>query len=248
MSDYERYSDYNHIGEDNIEDVYPPPLWIKILRVMFRVMLISVCVLVCGILGFRLILSGWYPAAMKRLHVTEPMRAVIAEKGELDVYTQTLVVPYEDRATGFFIADNMFLVKDTGSLQISVRTNVKQYSRIAEHYKVECPEDLTDFLVFTLHYNNQNDADSTNTPTEIIEITYTPTKIMKESHMGYDYYKICFDGISLADNIPWYRLNIHIKGYEDTEKIPAASIVIYENNPEYSKFTPYTPSKKELGQ
>ena len=235
MSDYERYSDYNNPDDDS-EELHPYPLWFRILRKAVKWLFIAICLLTVGLLLFRMSLLGWYPDSAKQLYMTPAIAEEYAKTGEVEVLIQKLLVPYESRKYGFFSADNMRYIKATGSLQCSIRVNRSAYAEMSEVYKTSLAKDRDDNLSFTLYYSNGED----------INLSYTPTHVSRETHLFYDYYKICFDGIDTSESLPWYRLNIHLSGVADTEAEPTACIVVYENNEEYSHFTPYIPSKEEL--
>ena len=237
MSDYERYSDYNNPDDDS-EELHPFPLWFRVLRAASKWLVISISLLMVAVLLFRICLLGWYPAPVKELHMTDPLKAHYREQGSIEVLSQKLLVPYESRKYGFFSADNMLFVKATGSLQCSLRINRSAYEEMSALYKTNLAADSEDNLTFTLYYSNGED----------INLSYSTSYVSRETHLFYDYYKICFDGIDTNEALPWYRLNIHLKGVADTEEKPTACIVLYENNEEYSRFTPYVPGKEELSR
>lgn len=238
MSDYERYSDYNNPDDDS-EELHPYPLWFRVLRSTAKWTVIGICLLTVGVLLFRICLLGWYPKMAKQLYMTDPLKAEYREAGKLEVLTQKLIKPEESRKYGFFYADNMLFVKATGSLQCSLRVNRSAYGQMSEAYKTNLSAEAKDNFTFSLYYSDG----------ETLNRCYTPTYINKETHLFYDYYKICFDGIDTDEDIPWYRLNIHPKGVEDTEDQPTAHILLYVtniNDEAYYGFTPYIPSKEEL--
>lgn len=233
MSDYERYSDSDHRDNDD-EKLYPVPLWIRVTKLLAKIMLVTVCLATVGLLVFRMIFASYYPAVAKQLYMTDALRAAYVENGQLDAYTQNLLIPYESRKDGFFFADNLIFLYAPGSLQCSLRVNRKTYEDIAEANSVDLPSEIEGFLSFSLYYGGE----------EVEDVCYTPTHVERTTRLYYDYYKICFDGVDFAD-IPWFRLNIHIAGHTDTEADPAACIVVYENNEEYSAVTPYAISGEE---
>ena len=238
MSDYERYSDSDH--RDNTDDaLYPVPRWIRVMKILLRVALILLCLATVGVLAFRLIFAGWYPKDCKRLQMTDALRAAYTERGSLQAWTQELAVPYENRKTGYFRADNLIFLKDPGALQCTLRVNRASYEDIAKAAGVENTSDIEGFLTFSLYYGGEG----------VESIVAHPSSVRRETHLYYDYYKICFDDLSFSDRdgkeIPWYRLNIHIAGSADSEPDPDACIVVYENNEEYSDIRAYPISKEE---
>lgn len=233
MSDYERYMDYNGVHDDD-HLLHPPAKWVMVLKALCKWLFVLACLFVVGLLAFRLAFAGWYPRFAKKLYMTPAISEAYAENGTLTALTQTLAVPWEDRNSGYYMADNLIVVKESGSIQVSLRVNENNYALIAQ--AVGLTEDyVRENLTFTLYYGAED------TP-----LTYSTAKVIKDKKLLYDYYKICFDGVDLSQNIPWYRLNIHITGYADSEAEPLACIVVYENNEEYNIFEPYRLSKGEL--
>ena len=235
MSDYERYMDYDGVHDDD-HLLHPPAKWVVVLKILCKIFFALICVFVVGTLVLRMVLAGWYPKSAKQLKMTPALAALYAEQGTLTAYTQDMIAPWEDRTNGYFIADNLIVVKESGSVQLSVRINRQNYERIGAAAG-QSEQQAIDGLYFTLYYGGEQTAYS-----------YAPTSVSVETKFYYDYYKICFDGINLNDEIPWYRLNVHINGTADTEEKPYACILVYENNEEYSLFDPYQISRKELEQ
>ncbi|MBP5209569.1 MAG: hypothetical protein J6125_01780, partial [Clostridia bacterium] len=237
---YERYSDSDH--RDNPDDaLYPAPLWARILRVTIRVLLTLTCVTVLGLLAFRLIFAGWYPRVCRRLHMTDALRAEHTAAGTLSPLTQKIAVPYEDRATGFYMTDNLLVVRETGSLQCSLRVNRRNYADVAERAGVAAPTDAEGFLAFSLVYEWTEEDGAVRG-----RLTYAPTAVLRETHLGYDYYKICFDGVDFdgalfddpsfdevetPDSTPWLALEIRVA--DAGESASPARVLVYENNSEF---------------
>lgn len=234
MASYdERYADYDR-GDDD-DELYPPPKWVQILKKCVKIGFSLICIFSVGLLLGRMALMGYYPAFAKQLYTTDAIRAYYQTNGTLNPLTQISVVKYEDRTTGFFFLDNIIVIKETGSLQCSLRVNRRAVEDIATHHGVEAPDDIIQFLSFSAYYSDEKD----------IHLSYTPTHVEQKTQYLYHYYKICFDGVNLEDNIPWYRLNIHIQGKADTEAEPAACIALYQSHSEYAPLTPYKMSKEE---
>ena len=233
MSDYERYMDYNGVHDDD-HLLHPPSKTAVVLKILCKCSLVLTCLFVVGVLALRIVFAAWYPASAKKLKMTPAIEQAYQLNGSLTALAQDMIAPWEDRVNGFYIADNLIVIKESGSVQLSVRINHANYEYIAAQVKQEA-DGIKDHLSFTLYYGAEQKS-----------LAYAPTSVSVESKLYYDYYKICFDGVDISDSIPWYRLNIHIAGYADTEEKPYASILVYENNEEYNVFYPYEISKKEL--
>lgn len=233
MSDYERYMDYDGVHDDD-HLLHPPSKTAVVFKILCKCLLVLTCLFVVGVLVFRMVFASWYPVSAKELKITPAISAAYQVNGSLTALSQDMIAPWEDRTNGFFIADNLIVIKESGSIQLSVRVNHANYAYIAEKVK-QSEEAVKENLSFTLYYGAEQ------TP-----LTYAPTSVTVDSKFYYDYYKICFDGVDISDSVPWYRLNIHVNGYADSEEKPYAGILVYENNEEYNVFYPYEISKKEL--
>lgn len=234
MSDYERYMDYNGVHDDD-DQLHPPAPWAVFFKKLCRWLFIAVAVGVIAIFAIRFAVAEWYPKMAKQLYLTDPLAAEYGASGELTVLTQEMLVPVEDRADGFYRADNLLVIRQTGSIQCSLRVNRHALDDMAERYGLSGADRVMDALSFTLYYK---DAEGT-------VYSYGTAHVERDSHLWYEYVKICFDSVEL-ENIPWYRLNIHVEGVADTEEEPTACIGIYQNNADYNRFDPYRPSREEL--
>ena len=96
--------------------------------------LVTFVFVLAGLLFFRFWLNGYYPAAVRTLIPTEPLRAAMAEGGTLDAATQKLRVSYDDPNEGRFFAGQMVFSKETGSLQVTVRWNRSTLDLLKEEY------------------------------------------------------------------------------------------------------------------
>jgi hypothetical protein len=244
MSDYELYGDYNK-GEDEDFDAPPPYLVWRILGHLFRALLVCILLGACVILGFRIILSHYYPKQIKRLYYTEALSAYAAAGGDMSALTQDIRVPFEaeiletdgeelqvqTQQKGYYYADNLIVLRGAGALQCSIRLNRHSIEEIAEEYA------LTDFSM-------GEDAFSF-TLVDNLGRRYTPSAILVESKLLYHYVKLCFDGVDF-DGAEWMRVEVTPRGADVTSPTyRQIAVCIYENHESYSKFSKYTLKKSE---
>ena len=207
MEDMERYGDYNEIDEAPGGGKNPVILVIKILIGL-------VCLLVVGLLGFRMFVFNYYPKEMKQIYFTDSLSAYYSEKGG-DIYaeTQKLRYKYDDAEEGNFFADNLILVREAGQLQLSVRYNKNLLDKLSEKYGREI--DPTSDFIFSLARTKDgyNDGDG-----ELVteEIGTLQAKIFDQSQM-YGYFKLAFDGVDFRldegeEPVAWIRIEIRIAG------------------------------------
>ena len=231
MEDIERYSDYNEIDEAPGGNKNPIVLLLKILVVLL-------CVLVVGVIAFRLVLFNYYPNEMKNIYFDEELAEYYTlQNGDINAKTQTLRAPYDDPDFASFFADNLIVIEDVGQLQLSVRYNSSVFDTIEEKYKVKLDPDTKDLFTFELE---RVPFDESMPAYKIGDLKYSES----DSLMMYTYYKLVFDDVEfLGEETPdWIRLKITLNGVPKAEPY---YILIYENTEEYSAFSEYKLSRKE---
>ena len=104
MEDIERYGDYNETDEE-------PSGEKSHIGLILKIVIISVCLLVVGLIIFRVILFSYYPKAMKRIYFNDTLTAYYNEhSGDINAETQKLRAPYDDPDFASFIADNLIII------------------------------------------------------------------------------------------------------------------------------------------
>ena len=223
MEDLERYGDYNDTEDDAPRGKSPVLLILKIL-------IFTVCIAVVFVLGFRIILFNHYPSSIKDLYYNDVLRQHYSDSGnDINVLTQSLRAPYDHADEGNFFCDNLYVIREAGQLQVSVRFNVSLVDSIKEKYGVEIDPNDPDIFSFSLARNPGGEG-------EAIESIGKLTYVKNESSMMYRYFKLVFDDVDFGDgedSVNWIRLEINIEGVEREEPFMVA---IYENHEDYSSF------------
>lgn len=231
MEDIERYGDYNEVDEAPGGNKNP-------VATLLKVLVISLCALVVGVIMFRVILFNYYPNEMKRIYFNEELSEYYALKGgDIGAVTQKLRAPYDDPDFASFMADNLIVIKGAGQLQISVRYNSSIFDTIEEKYGVRLDKDADALFDFELE---RVPFDENESAYKIGELDYS----VKDSALMYTYYKLAFDGIDFygEDTEDWIRLKITVKDIPDADPY---YILVYENTEAYSTFSDYKLSAKE---
>jgi len=231
MEDIERYSDYNEVDEAPGTSKNP-------VSTLLKVLVIALCLLVVGVIVFRVILFNYYPRKIKNIYFDEELTEYyILQDSRINAKTQTLRAPYDDPDFASFFADNLIIVEDVGQLQLSVRYNSSVFDTIEEKYGVRLDGESNELFTFRLE---RVPFDTTEQPYSIGTLEYSDT----DSLLMYTYYKLVFDGVEFldADTPDWIRLKITLNGVPSAEPY---YILIYENTDEYSAFSEYKLSGKE---
>lgn len=232
MDDFERYSDYNEYEDDE-------PRKKSAVGLILKILVAVVCILVVGVLAFRLIIFNNYPDSVKNIYFNEKLEAYYNETdGNIGALTQNLRAEYDDPDEGNFFCDNLIVIPSINQLQLSVRYNVSLMESIKEKYGVELDADADDIFDFRLSVIPLSKNDGTAIKTG--ELTYKSTDKM----MMYRYYKLVFDDVDLSlegeDEI-WIRLEIFINGVEMKDPY---MILVYEDTAD-AVFEDYKLSSKE---
>ena len=231
MEDIERYSDYNEVDEEPGTSKNP-------VSTLLKVLVIALCLLVVGVIVFRVILFNYYPRKIKNIYFDEELTEYYTlQDSRINAKTQTLRAPYDDPDFASFFADNLIIVEDVGQLQLSVRYNSSVFDTIEEKYGVRLDGESNELFTFRLE---RVPFDTTEQPYSIGTLEYSDT----DSLLMYTYYKLVFDGVEFldADTPDWIRLKITLNGVPSAEPY---YILIYENTDEYSAFSEYKLSGKE---
>ncbi len=229
MEDLERYGDDNDLDEEELGEDKKSGF-----RLFFKILVAVCCILVVGVLGYRIFLSEYTPSEMKNLAYTDSVIAHYeATGGKLGAKTQKLRFSYDDEDRGTFFAENLIIIPEIDHLQITLRYNISTLPVLEETYKTEglAERDPKEFLHFRLYDNYDRAYDA---------LAYEETGEMAM----YRYFKLAFDGVDFDpnENAPeWIRLEIFFEGQSE----PFSYILVYENNADYSSFAEYKLSKGE---
>ena len=237
MAEYDGYGSYDSYGED--EEPSAGRHWV---RRLLKWALFCLLLGVCGILIFRMVFSGYYPAEMKQLYFTPALTAYYEANGGVPgALTQDLRINYdnslyseeEQRPSATFFAAYPVYVPENGSLQFTLRCNEDALSLLAEEKGLtEIPPATEETFEFSLVDNLGN--------------RYYPEHIEYAEKLFYRYLRLAFEGVSFSDDVKWIRVDIYYKGEPiDYEENPRGAIPVYENNEDYGVFVPYELSGKE---
>ena len=231
MEDIERYGDYNEVDEAPGGNKNPVTFFLKGL-------IIAICLLVVGVLTFRLVLFNYYPSEMKNIYFNDELTELYkSNNGEIDAKTQSLRAPYDDPDFASFFADNLIIIKEAGQLQLSIRYNESVFDSIEEKYGVRFDSESENLFSFELE----------RIPFEESEAAYSVGELdycASDSLLIYTYYKLVFDGVEFLgeDESDWLRLKITLNNVPSAEPY---YILVYENTDEYSALGDYKLSGKE---
>ena len=231
MEDIERYGDYNEVDEAPGGNKNPVVFLLKVL-------IIALCVLVVGVILFRVILFNYYPRDIKNIYFNDDLKEYYSSTdGDIDAITQTLRAPYDDPDFASFFADNLIVIKGAGQIQLSVRYNSSVFDTIEEKYGVRLDGNADGLFSFELE-RVPFDKDEQTYKIGELDCAFTDKALM------YTYYKLVFDGVDFpdSDTPDWIRLKITVNGIENAEPY---YILIYENTEEYSAFGEYKLTGKE---
>ena len=231
MEDIERYGDYDEIDEPSGGQRN----WVAFT---IKALVIVLCLLVVGLILFRVILFNYYPKDIKNIYLDDELTLLYdSNNGEIGALTQKLRAPYDDPDFASFFADNLIVIKEAGQIQLSVRYNSSVFDTIEEKYGVRLDSESESLFTFTLERVPFGESKD---PVTIGVLDHS----FSDSLMMYTYYKLVFDGVGFPpeDEPDWIRLRITLN---DIPKADPYYILIYESTDEYSAFSEYKLSRKE---
>lgn len=206
MEDYERYGDYNDVGDDG-KYGRPRPI-LRLLKILVTLALF----LFCGFLVFRLIVAEYYPRDLRGLRST-PALAAYAAENDLHPEKLKIRVPYDDNVRASFIADNLVIERGAGAVQFTLRLSRDTMARLSETIgeNVGGKPDESYFSV-TLYDDLGN--------------RYEPTDQLGRTYLWYRAVKYCFDGVGFA-GVGWIRADVYLVSDPDASE-PYASIPVLD--------------------
>ena len=230
MEDMERYGDYNEIDEAPGKKSNP-------VVTVLKALCIAVCVLVIGVIAFRIVLFNTYPAEMKSLYFTPALEKYYESVGEdMQVATQTTEVKYDDPKEGNFFFDYLIVVPEADHLQVSIRYNTSLMDSIKEKYGVTVdpnadPAEIFEFKLVrsVAGYVAPEGGKPTTVPVESAGVL---VDTVSADSLMYRYCKVAFDGVDFGldegeEPASWFRLDITIKGVEMKEPY---TLPVYDQN------------------
>jgi len=206
MADYERYGDYNDLGDEETPGRRRPVL--RLLKILVSLSLF----LFCGFLIFRLVVAEYYPRDLRRFRMTEPLVAY-AETHDLSTEKVKIRVPYDNNVRASFIADNLMIERGAGAVQFTLRLSRYTMTRLADVLGEDVGKkpDESRFVVVL-----QDDLGN----------RYEKTEEIGRSYLWYRAVKYCFDGVRF-DGVGWIRADVYLASDPDAAE-PYASIPVLD--------------------
>ncbi len=214
MEDLERYGDYNEIDE-------APGKGNPVIRIL-KFLVLAVCVLVIGVLVFRIFLFNSYPGEMKSLVFTPALEEYYnSQNGEIKLFTQSTEVKYDDPKEGNFFFDCLIVVPEADHLQVAIRYNTSLMESIEKEYGIvlDPDSDPADIFEFTLVKTKPGYVAPESGKNEAVPVEPVGTLVSATGakSLMYRYCKVAFDGVDFGldegeESVAWFRLDITVKG------------------------------------
>ena len=205
MADYERYGDYNDIGDEKNGGRRP-------VRRLLKILISLALFLFCGFLVFRMIVAEYYPRDLRTFRVT-PALELYAETHDLSPEKVKIRVPYDDNVRASFIADNLLVERGAGAVQFTLRLSRYTMTRLSETLgeDVGSKPDESRFIVRLL---------------DNLGNRYEKTDEYGRSYLWYRAVKYCFDGVDF-DGVAWIRADVYLVSDPDAAE-PYASVPVLD--------------------
>ena len=184
----------------------------KIVSRVVKITCLVVLFAVIGILIARIAMADYFPSAMKDLSMTEGLYAACADDGQVEVRTQKLRASYDNPNFALFMADHLYYSPEAGELQITLRYNNNTLKELQHDFGLrETPAAAVELFTYTLVSNSGKEDLSGEA---IPGVSYDVAHIETDSKFMYQYLKLTFTGVSFAETVGWYRLEIGYAGNE----------------------------------
>lgn len=184
----------------------------KILSRIIKITCLVILFAVIGVLIARIAMADYFPSAMKEVSMTEGLFAACADDGQVEVRTQDLRASYDNPNFALFMADHLYYSPEAGELQITLRYNNNTLKELQHDFNLEeTPVAAQELFTYTLVSNSGKEDLSGEA---IPGASYTVTHIATDSKFMYQYLKLTFTGVSFAEVVGWYRLEIDYAGNE----------------------------------
>ena len=227
MEDMERYGDYNEVDEAPGGGKNPVVMVLKGL-------VIAVCLLVVGVILFRIFLFNSYPDEIKKLIFTPALEVYYAaEDGDIKLYTQSTEVRYDDPQEGNFFFDCLVIAPEADHLQVAIRYNTSLMDSIKSKYgiAIDPNADPTEIFEFTLVKTRPGYVQTEDDEVVPVESVGRLVGTATADSLMYRYCKLAFDGVDFGldegeSAVAWFRLDITIKGVEMKEPY---SLPVYQS-------------------
>ncbi len=182
MSEYNNYDDYVDENEENEYDaVRGKKITVgKVLKYFFKYIFITIGVLVCGLLFFRIFLTGEPDLSKEYIWNKNAVLAYKANPKEYKVYR--VVHPDNISRDGNFLVSSVYFVPSDDQIQFTVRYNDSSLDDLVKEYKLK-EKPASDPYVFTLSDQKGNFYDKYEL------ITFKKGK--------YNYTRVIFDGVDM---------------------------------------------------
>ncbi len=224
MSDLERYGDYNEVDEEPSSGKNPILLIIKILITL-------VCILVVGVIVFRIVIFNYYPADSLEFIRTEALG-----EGELAALTQHNDNNYDDPNEGNFFFAGLVIIPTKDHLQLTVRYNTSLITKINEEYGTELspdadPREIFEFTLVRTEDGYTDPEDGSGGVVPVVKVGELSDSRVTDNFM-YRFVRLAFDGVDFRLDegetpVGWFRLDITVRGLE-IEKPYMLPVYAYE--------------------
>ena len=203
----------------------------KIVFKFFKYTFIALIIAIFGLFFFRCSVMK-DPSEMKCILPSEAMKAVYAEKGDLEAFTQ-LMVNETISADGRFYTTGLIILPETDELVITVRYNDSTLEALAQEYELTEVYPGEEYFEYYLLDSDGN--------------KYAPDETVTHRKWRYNYRRMRFSGV---DTEKYTDLAVCMRyiGEEDPEAKPFGSVFAYHTDWDDSVYRLTSADRKALSE
>lgn len=210
-------------------------LWITghLLHFLFALLIFGVCGLMC----WRVFISGIVPKEMKRLSPNAALCEAYERAGdELVLYTQDqATVTRSEKDYGYFGVTRFTFIPEASQLQVVLRYNNSTLKHMVEDFSLaECPprgEEIFDVTLLQIVDLTPDDlTDNTDGSATLGEVRIRAGAPEIDTTALYTYCRYTFDGVNIESDTITAFLDIYYEEAVDYEADPYGTLRLYHRD------------------
>lgn len=210
-------------------------LWITghILHALFALLIFGIC----GLLCWRVFISGIVPGDMKRLAPNDGLAAVYAASGEdLALYTQEqTTVTRGENNYGYFGITRCTFIPDAHQVQVVLRYNNSTLKHMVTDFSLaeQPPKGVEIFdvtLLKVVDLTPEDLTDNVDGSETLAEIRVAPSAPVIDTTALYTYCRYTFDGVDMTEDTLAAFLDIYYEEAVDYAADPYGTLRLYHRD------------------
>jgi hypothetical protein len=218
---------------------------------LIKALIYSFIALLVGFIVWRVYFSTIPPKGITRLSVNDALAGAFEKRGgDLELFRQEQPGTTQTKENyGYFTVVDYVIIPEAGQVQVLIRYNKSMPRHVYEDFELDrIPEATPELFDFTLVKTvdlTPDDKKDNNDPDFLDEVRLTPTTIISDTTILYNYRRVVFDDVYTVDAVGLF-LDIYYVGRADYDTSPYGIICLYSETSENIPVPLDTADKKAL--